>query len=388
MITTLSLPRLLFPTAVGLLAALTTSCALFSAPQDAEPKQQVTLTTVVALGKIEPEGDVIRLSVPNAADSRVNDIRVAEGEWIEAGQVIAVLQGAERRQAELQAAYALVEQRQAELAQEKKGDLKPAAVAAQKAKIARLEAQMTTQVPQRRAEIARSQATLDEARVSYQRYQMLAAEGAESYFQRDVAQRDYETAQAELMQTQAALTETETTLRSQLVEERARLVELSQVTPEAIAIAQALLEQSQMEVAQRQADLDDVLVRAPLAGQILKINTQVGEQVNVQQGIVELAQTDQMMVAAEVYEADIRQVALGQPVTITSEYGGVERALSGTVAQIGLQIGAASFGDETNPTQDVNARVVTVKVRLEPEASQQVAALTGMQVRVAIEVDA
>ncbi|MEM6521322.1 MAG: HlyD family efflux transporter periplasmic adaptor subunit, partial [Cyanobacteria bacterium P01_C01_bin.70] len=347
----------------------------------------VELDSVVALGRIEPEGEVIRLSVPNAADSRVNEIRVAESDRVEAGQVIAVLQGAERRQADLQAAHALVKQRQAELTQIETGSVKSASLEAQQAKIERLSVQLATQTQQRQADISLAQATLREAEVNYQRYQELAAMGAESRSQLDIAQRNYETAQAELAQKQAALGETETTLQAEINEEQARLAELRQTTPEAIAIAQAQLEQAQMQVAQRQADLDDVMVRAPVAGQILKINTQVGEQVNTQEGIVELAQTDQMMVLAEVYETDIRQVSLGQAVTVTSEYGGVAQDLTGTVDQIGLQIGTASFGEgEADPTQDVNARVVTVTVRLDDKASDAVAALTGMQVRVAIAI--
>ena len=137
-----------------------------------------------------------------------------------------------------------------------------------------MSAQLTAQAQQRQADIELAQATLREAEVNYQRYQDLAAVGAESRSQLDVAQRNYETAQAELTQKQAALGETETTLASQILEEQARLVELRQTTPEAISIAQAQLEQAQMQVAQRQADLDDVMVRAPVAGQILKINTQ------------------------------------------------------------------------------------------------------------------
>ncbi|MBD0269472.1 MAG: HlyD family efflux transporter periplasmic adaptor subunit [Cyanobacteria bacterium Co-bin8] len=342
---------------------------------------------MVALGRIEPEGEVIRVSVPNAADSRVNEIRVAEGDWVEAGQVIAVLQGADRRQAELQAARALVEQRQAELTKTQKGS-QLSSLEAQQARIDRLEAQLLTQAEQRRAAVARSQATLQASQLEYQRYQQLEAVGAISRSELDIAQRDYDTAQADLSQRQAELNETETTLRAQLVEEQAQLVELRQVRPEDIAIAQAQLQQSQTQVAQRQADLDDVLVRAPVAGQILKINTQIGEQVNTQQGIVELAQTSQMMVIAEIYETDIRKVRLGQSVTVTSEYGGIDSDLKGTVDQVGLQIGTASFGEgETDPTQDVNARVVTVKIRLDPAASEEVAALTGMQVRVAIDAD-
>ena len=372
-------------------ALVSTGCALPLGTNGDETESAavvVEIDSVIALGRIEPEGEVIRLSVSNAADSRVNEIRVREGDRVDVGQVIAVLQGVERRQADLQSAHALVRQRQAELSQIQNGSVKLASIEAQQANIDRINAQLIAQTQQRQADIDLAQATLREAEVNYQRYRDLAAVGAESRSQLDVALRNYETAQADLAQKQASLEEVETTLRAQLVEEQARLVELRQSTPEAIAIAQAQLEQAQIEVDQRQADLDDVLVRAPVAGQILKINTQVGEQVNTQEGIVELAQTNQMMVVAEVYETDIRQVSLGQPVTVTSEYGGIARELTGMVDQIGLQIGTASFGEgETNPTQDINARVVTVKVRLDEEASDAVAALTGMQVRVAIDVD-
>lgn len=351
---------------------------------------EVEIDSVMALGRIEPQGEVIRLSVSNAADSRVNEIRVSEGDWVEAQQVIAVLQGAERRQADLQAAHVLVQQRQAELSQQQTGDVKPAEIAAQQATIARLEAQLTAQSRQRDASINRAQATLQESQANYQRYQQLTSVGATSQSELDIAQRDYETTQADLAVAMAEKEETQRTLRAQIAEAKSQLVELTQVKPEDIAIATAQLEQAEIQVAQRQADLDDVLVRSPVAGQILKINTQIGEQVNTQEGIVELARTDQMMVVAEVYETDIRKVERGQPVKITSEYGGIATELTGTVEQIGLQIGKANFGESqaANPTRDVNARVVTVKVRLDDGASEQVAALTGMQVRVAIDVEA
>ena len=356
--------------------------------EEAPAPAVVKISSVVALGRIEPEGEVIRLSVPNAADSRVNEIRVSEGDWVDAQEVIAVLQGAERQQADLSSAYALVRQRQAELAQQQKGSAKPASLEAQRQTINRLEAQLSAQSRQQQATIASAQAVLQESQTKYQRYETLAAAGALERIELDVALRDYETAQADLAVEQLAKEETERTLSAQIAEEKARLIELSQVLPEAVEIAAAQLEQAQIQVSQSQADLDDVLVRSPVAGQILKINTQIGEQVNTQQGIVELAQTDQMMVIAEVYETDIRKVSLGQSVKVTSEYGGVETDLSGTVEQIGLQIGQASFGEEeADPTQDVNARVVTVKVRLAAEASKRVSALTGMQVRVAIDIE-
>jgi HlyD family secretion protein len=137
--------------------------------------------------------------------------------------------------------------------------------------------------------------------------------------------------------------------------------------------------------------LDDTQVRVPVAGQILKINTRVGEQVNTSNGIAELGQTQQMYALTEVYETDITKVRLGQRAVLTSEYGGFSGEIAGTVEHIGRQIrkssqAEASDSTTNNPTTDNNARIVEVKVRLDPKDSTKVAALTGMQVRVKIQV--
>ncbi|MEL6249888.1 MAG: biotin/lipoyl-binding protein [Cyanobacteria bacterium J06648_16] len=101
--------------------------------------------TVTALGRLEPEGEVIKLSVANAADSRVNQLRVEEGDWVKAGDVIAILQGLDKKQAELTAAQKNVAIYQAKLAQIRAGDAKDAEFAAQRAVIQQLEAQLLTE---------------------------------------------------------------------------------------------------------------------------------------------------------------------------------------------------------------------------------------------------
>ncbi|NJL19649.1 MAG: HlyD family efflux transporter periplasmic adaptor subunit [Leptolyngbyaceae cyanobacterium SM1_3_5] len=118
------------------------------------------------------------------------------------------------------------------------------------------------------------------------------------------------------------------------------------------------------------------------------MNTRIGEQVNTPQGIVELAKTDQMLAIAEVYETDVTKVRLGQRATTSSEYGGLQGEIHGTVDQIGLQIGQTQLNqDQSAPTTDINARVVAVKIRLDRSDSPKVAALTGMEVRVRIDVE-
>ena len=152
-------------------------------------------------------------------------------------------------------------------------------------------------------------------------------------------------------------------------------------------VAEAELERANIAVEQRQADLADTQVRVPVSGQILRINTRVGERVNTQEGIVELGNTREMVAIAEVYETDITRVAIGQPATIASEYGGFDGTIRGTVDHIGLQIGARSLSDgSTNPTTDENQRVVEVRIQIRKQDSPKVANLTNMQVRVEIDV--
>lgn len=348
---------------------------------------------VVALGRIEPQGEVIKLSVPNAQDSRVNQILVAEGDFVRANQVIAVLQGIDRRKADLRDAEAEVRLRQAELAKVQQGEAKQAEIAAQRATITRLKAQLETGTQQKQAAIAFAEATLRDAQLTYQRRQTLARSGAMSRANQDEAQRDLATAKATLAERRAELQETVTTLQAEIAQERARLAELGEVRPVDIEIAQAQLMKAKIAVEQQKANLEDVQVRATIAGQILRINTHVGEQVNTSQGIVELAKTDQMVAIAEVSETDIGRVRKGQRATINSDYGGFAGEIHGRVEQIGLQIGrrmlqdaanASSGGAAGNPTTDQNARIVTVKVRIDPKDSFKVAALTYMQVRVKI----
>jgi HlyD family secretion protein len=343
-------------------------------------------TTVVALGKLQPEGEVIKISVANAQDSRVNQILVKEGDTVQANQVIAILQGRDRVEQQLREAQANVSVKQSQLQKTQQGDAKAAEIAAQRATIAEIRANLATVLPQREAAIAEAQATLKNAELTYQRNQSLFQEGAVNRSDLDNAQEALAKAIAAVTTRQSELTNTQATLQAQITKEQANLERLQEVRPVDIDIATAELEQALIQVEQRRAELTDTEVRVPIAGQILRINTRVGEQVNTQEGIAELGQTKQMYAIAEVYETDIIRVKKGQATTITSEYGGFTGELKGSVAHVALQIGKAKLGqDQQNPNTDVNARVVEVKVRLNPADSAKVSTLTGMQVRLKID---
>ena len=124
------------------------------------------VTAVVALGQIEPEGEVIRLSVPNAQDSRVNQILVKEGDFVQRNQIIAILQGIDQLEADLKDAETDVSLQQAELLKVQQGEAKKAEIAAQTATINRLKAQLKAETIQKQAARNIADATSEEAQLT------------------------------------------------------------------------------------------------------------------------------------------------------------------------------------------------------------------------------
>lgn len=351
-----------------------------------EPITNYVPIAVTALGRLEPQGEVIKLSVANAQDSRVNELLVAEGDRVTAGQLIATLQGLDQKQAELTAARQNVAVYQAKLEKVKAGEAKSAEIAAQKANIARLQAQLTNETLERAAAIADAEAELKNARTNYSRYQSLYQDGAVSKSQLDDRLEIFQRSQARLSQAKARYNNTIATLQKQLDRERSILNQLKEVRPVDLAEAQAEVDYASAKVKQIKSELEDYYVRVPISGQILKINTLVGEQVDTSQGIVELGKTSQMYAIAEVYETDVGRVKVGQSATVISEHGGFEGKLQGTVDRVGLQIKKQDIL-ESDPAADKDARVVEVKVRLDPQDSTTVAGLTNLQVRVKINLN-
>lgn len=138
-----------------------------------------------------------------------------------------------------------------------------------------------------------------------------------------------------------------------------------------------LLQEARAQLVKVNADLLLTELRAPLAGTVLKIHARVGERPG-DKGILELGASDRMEALLEVYESDIARVRLGQQVRLTSENGGFSGALSGVVSRITPQVRQREVLS-TDPTGDADARVVEVRVQLEPADAQRVHRLAGLK---------
>lgn len=355
--------------------------------QRPEPEEEQiilpAITTVTALGRLEPDGEMIQLTAPTSAqESRIQELLVAEGDAVEQGQVIAILDNRDLMQAALQKAEQQVQIARAQLAQIKAG-AQTGDLQAQRAEIARLEADQAGNISTQRATIARLEAEVQNAQIEAQRYESLYQQGAVSESERDAKQLTYTTTQRQLQEAQASLRRIESAGQEQITQARARLDSLAEVRPVDVTTAEAEVQSAIATVAEASANLDKTYVRAPSAGQVLKIHTHSGETIG-SDGIATLGQTQQMMVVADVYQDDITKVKIGQSAAITTPV--IEDTLQGTVQRIGLQVEAQDVINE-DPAANIDAKVVEVHIQLDEADSETVAALTNLQVTTTIQVE-
>jgi HlyD family secretion protein len=288
--------------------------------------------------------------------------------------------------------------------------------AAQLEAIARIKAQWDGDRAAQSAAIGKFQVELANARSELNRYQQLAQQGAISQSLLDskklavasfgqqlreaeairarientsskqlneaqkVLARIQSTNRQQLHEADAALAKIQGTGKGQIIEAQANLTRIAEVRPIDIQAAQAEVQSAIATKNRAQTELERAYIRTPAAGEILKINTRMGEKVT-DKGIVDLAQTDAMIVVAEIYQTDIDLVKLGQKATITSQSFSGE--LTGVVDRLGSQVNRQNvFSDR--PGENLDRRVIEVKIKLNPNDSKRVSSLTNLQVQAAI----
>jgi len=290
-------------------------------PANAQSDQPASVS---ALGRLQPQGGIIRIGAPSTAEaisgSMLTILLVKEGDDVKAGTLLAVTDSA-------------------------------AALTARKS-----QSQAEHQTAIRAAEAIQSQA--DEACV-------LA----------DVARREAERRVHLLEKKLASEEETELALGQ---------AEATAASCTA-ALAHARVSESEIEVAKArvavaQAELDRAYIKSPVNGRILDVLVQTGEFVGAE-GLLELGRVDKMYAIAEVYETDIRRVKVGQTATVSS--AALPRVLNGKVELIRHKVQKQDVTG-TDPAADQDARIIEVEILLDdPEPA---AALTHLQVEIIIDV--
>jgi len=306
-------------------------------------KPRIERHKVTALGRLMPANDVITIAPPyGAGDARIESLDVEEGDFVVRGQVIATLDNRQQLRSAVENARTRVAVRAAELAQTR----------------------------------AAIQASLLEAEANYQRA-LATKRLAQSELQRGQELRaSSQISQANLERLQATADE----MRGELDRAHAslsRYAGFNEGTQPDIVLAQRNLESAAADLKRAQIDLSMAEVVAVVDGQVLSINTRIGERPGTR-GIATLGNTERMEAELEVYQGDVQQVAIGQDVSISAPALG-DVALAGRVARVGLEVKRQQLV-ENDPAANTDARVVLVRVALDPASSPRAAAFTGLQV--------
>lgn len=284
--------------------------------------QTPTQHDVVALGHLVPGEKVLVLAAPPGAI--LSELRVERGQRVQAGEVLAVLQNAERERAQLARAEQELRMAEIDLQRLREGE-RAELIAAQIAEIAALQAESEVQ-----------QARVDQ-------FRQLVADGllAQDSFD-DIAVRN---------RALAARIEAETN----------RLLSMRSGRSEDIDRATAQLAAAEAAVALARASYRMQQIFAPIDGTILSLHAQPGEAVQPHGAVLSMGDTANMMVRAEIDEADVHRLRLGARVTITS------MAFSGTVEGELVEIEPlmdSNFVQPIAPTARVDRRVMPARIRL------------------------
>lgn len=340
------------------------------------PPKQVK---VAALGRIEPASRV--LDVASSETGRISRLVVVEGDTVQAEQPLAYLDIYKVRQAERDYAASQLAEAQAQLQAETA--VGQARIREAATRVEQIDQPQQAAIAAQAAAIESLQADLNVAEIDLKRFQQLYSNGAISRQELDRQQASVDRLRGELENAQATKLRLEQSRKNDMTNAQAQVqsaqanLSLSQI--------QSRVQSAAQNLALKEAQLALAVIKAPEAGQILKIYADPGESVSPNsEPIMALGDTDQMYVVAEVYETDVGLVKVGQSATITSRNGAFDQTLTGTVEQIGLQIYKNDILDD-DPAANADARVVEVRIRI--DQSQVVAALTNLQVDVAIDIN-
>ena len=275
---------------------------------------------IAALGRVEPLDRVVKLSVSaSLSNDTIGQLLVKQGDAVQKGQVLAILSSHESLLRDVNSASAAVEVARRKLASQN-------------------------------SVIARDRAQLAQAQVELRRYSQLYNQGASSAEVRDRRITIESTTRANLDQ---ALQDRET-LRAELEEQQATL-------------------------ARNRTELDKATIRAPFAGTVFRINAYPGDKVG-DDGILEMGDSSRMGVVAEVYQTDRPGITLGQRAVISAD-GFPGRQMDGRVVEIARQVSRQSvFSGEAG--ENLDRRVIEVKIGLPPEAAAIASTINYLQVNV------
>ena len=243
-----------------------------------DSKQAAPAGTLLVSGNIEAHESVLGFKVPG----RIVELPVEEGQWVEAGAVLARLDAADYRQ-QVSVDEAALRVRNAELALALAGSR-----------------EQEIEVAQRN--VADAAADLKQKELDFQRAQELHQKDVVSAQFRDQAETNLKRSRAVYERTQQTLSQVQEGTRK-----------------EQIAIARANVTQAQERLRLSRVNFEYSELRAPRAGVVTVRQAELGEVVNPATPVVTLADLDNVWLRAYVNETDLGRIRWGQEATLNTD---------------------------------------------------------------------
>lgn len=336
--------------------------------------ETISPTRVGALGRIEPASEI--LDIDAAAGDRVLILLAEEGQRVKQGDELAHLDGHDIAVAEKQEISSLLDE--ARVRTKATSEYHRALVHLSELKLKTAEIIEPIRIELQRTRVRSLEVEHQLAETEFQRIEKLHANGTVSKEEFDRKQTEQVKMHSLLIGARLNLSELEANHKLLIESAQAGLVEAKAALDVSLTAIPVRSLESKLELAE--AKVQRTIIRAPIAGQVLKVLTHSGERIG-KDPILKLGDTDEMHVVAEVYETDVARVRVGQRARITSS--ALAEPLTGSVIQIGWMIYKNDVLN-VDPAADADARVVEVRIRLDD--CQKVAGLTNLQVDVLIDM--
>ncbi len=263
---------------------------------------------------------------------RVASVAVREGDTVKPGQLLVQIDDSDTR-AQLQGVQAQLRQQQKSL-QSTRQQLPILLAQVQQAQLTTQQSSQDSQgriyevqnvVAQARANLVKAQADLFRAQATQRRTQQLHAEGAISaqsldddnaslastQAQVEAQQQVVRSAQGQL--TQAKATQKNTSIKSAYELQLQRQIEQARTD---IVVAQERVQDARATVAQYQANLNYLVVKSPMPGDVITRSTEPGEVVAAGAPLLTLVNHDHLYLRGFIPEGQIGPVRPGQPALI------------------------------------------------------------------------
>ncbi|HLO87846.1 MAG TPA: HlyD family secretion protein [Nostocaceae cyanobacterium] len=351
----------------------------------------------------------------------VQQILVKEGDYVEAGKTLIILENQDLNlqeqqaeanlanvQAQLQSAKDTVyitnqthptqiQQAQAKLA------ANISAVNAAEANVYQVEARIEIN----QANVHQAQTEVSQTQADYRRYTELYKQGAVSAQQAEVAKTAYQNAQAKLAAAQKTVVQAQAELKNaqaQLQTAQAQVtaaqgqVQETQASGQTVVVqkdqqraAQAQVKQASAALALARQQLQYTVIKAPVSGFVGQLNAQLGQKVQIAQPLLSVVplRTEDVYVKANFKETALGKLHIGQKAEVEVDAYPGEK-FPATIAGISPATGSSfALIPADNATGNFNKVVQWVPVRLvfDSNTNSQQKLRPGLNVMVTVETD-